>query len=380
MAAAGPVPAGDTAAAPVAPLGAAPAGADTVAADTAVADTLAADTAVADTVAADTVAADTAVADTVAAEPVPARDTTDQSMAPLESDEDLPKPARSKAASDPRSERLLSFFDARVAGVYDSNIDHDPEPRRSYGTVTRLGAGVQSARARPALMARYDFELHRFTNTEEWNRSRHDLLVELGPSLPTSPPIRLRFAAWMRIGSRTEDRQLANEIIVKPQIEVRTTPTHVLMLYASRNTRRVATAGVTRRDTVQWAGLGYFFWWHGGGLRVDGRYEGNGSERERNRYTGWTGASWMRVPVGQSYSVTAELAYNRRRYPRRFVDEALTVARADQRWSYAVALTSRLNGGRWDVGVEYELDDNRSNDPDRGYQAHRVEFKVRRRW
>ncbi|HEV8264760.1 MAG TPA: hypothetical protein VGQ06_07400 [Gemmatimonadales bacterium] len=287
-----------------------------------------------------------------------------------------PSPPR-RDPDDPVPGVLLGFIDARVSGVFDSNIDRDPVPRPSYGTVARLGIGLQSARSRPFLTARYDFSLYRFANTEEWNRTTHDVTAELAPS---RRPLRLRLAATLRIGSWTEDREPANQIILKPQIEFRPAPAHVFSLYVVHSARRIDIGVGSRRDTFQLAAMGYYLWWHGGGLWVDGRYEVNKSEFERSRYVGWTGSAWIRIPLPASHRVTLETAYNRRWYARSFVDQAGTVARADRRWTSSVSLSREFEGRPWEVGLKYGFEDNRSNDTYAVYQARRVEVTVRRRW
>lgn len=272
---------------------------------------------------------------------------------------------------------MLGFIDARASGVFDSNIDHAPAPRRSYGTVARLRVGIQSALTYPFLMARYDLAAYRFTNSDVWNRTTHDVSVDLAPSLST---IRLRLGAALRLGAWTEDRQPANQIIVKPQIEIRPTPIHLINLYVMQSARRIEVGAATRKDTFRLAGVGYYRWWHDGGFRVDARYEVNESESEPSRYAGWTGYNWIRIPLGASQRFTLETSYNRRWYARSFVDPAGTVARWDRRWTSSASLASELAGSGWELGLGYTFEDNLSNNPYAVYQAHRVEFTVRRRW
>jgi hypothetical protein len=288
------------------------------------------------------------------------------------------RPARGKAdPDDPLRGALLGFIDARVSGVFDSNVDRDPVPRPSYGTVVRLGAGIQSARSRPFLMARYDFALHRFANTEEWNRATHDVSAEVAPSLSR---IRLRLGAAVRLKSWTEDRERADQVILKPQIEFRPAPIHVLYLYVLHSARRIDVASESRSDTFRLAGIGYYVWLHGSGVRVDGRYEENGSELERSRHVGWTGLTWMEIPLPGSHRLTLEGTHNRRRYARSFVDQARTVARADRRWTYSMSLSRELARTPWELGLAYHFEGNRSNDTYAVYSGRRVEVTVRRRW
>src|SRR5438876_6647187 len=288
-----------------------------------------------------------------AGRPAPAGDTTRAAAAPRPVRGELPSSAPRRDPDDPVRGALLGFIEARVSGVFDSNIDHRPVPRRSYGTVARFGIGIQSARSRPFLMARYDFALNRFADAEAWNRTTHDVSAEVAPSLP---PIRLRLGAAVRIGSWTEDRKPANQILLRPRIEIRPSSAHLLDVYVMQSARRIDVGGETRTDTFRLAGMGYFLWWHGGGLRVDGRYEVNESEFGPSRYVGWTGYSWMRIPLAASHRLTLEAAHNRRRYAHAFVDQAGTVARADRRWTASASLTSEFAKALWQLDLEYEFE------------------------
>ena len=286
-------------------------------------------------------------------------------------------PAARGDAGDPLAGALLGFIDARLFGVFDSNVDRDPVPRSSFGTVARVGVGIQSARVRPFLTARYDFAIHRFVHSDDWNRATHDVNVEFAPSLRS---IRLRLGAAAQIGSLTEDRELSNQVVLRPQIEIRPTPAHVLNVYVMLIARRIHNEVESRRDTFLLAGAGYYVWWRGGGIRVDGRYDVNKSELETNRYAGWTGRAWTQIPVPASHRLTLDAEHNRRRYAWSFVDQAGTIARADRRWIWSVSLTRELAGPAWEVGLKYVMEDNRSNNTYAVYEARRVELMVRRRW
>ena len=264
-----------------------------------------------------------------------------------------------------------------MSGVYDSNIDHRTAATRDYGTVARVGIGIQSEPVRPFLMARYDFALYRFATSDQWKRTTHDVTVDVAPSFGA---LRLRLGGAVRLGSWTEDRQPANQIILRPQIEFRPTPIHLINLYMMQSARRIDLGTTTLRDTFRLAGLGYYLWWHAGGLRLDGRYEVDKSEYVPGSYEGWTWYLWTRIPFTESLRLTLEGSHNRRRYGHSFVDPAGTVARRDRRWTVLTAWTSLLSPPGWEVSLVYTFEVNRSNSPSAGYRAHRVETMVRRRW
>lgn len=320
-----------------------------------------------------------AVADVAGVAPPPGNgDDADPppSPAPRPVGDPPPSPTRRGYRDDPVGE-LVGFIDARVAGVYDSNIDHGPDPRSSYGTVARVAVGVQSAPVRPFLMARYDFALYQFADSGDWNRTTHDVSVDVAPALG---PLRLRLGGALRLGAWTEDRQPANQIILMPQIEFRPTPIDLVNVYALQSARRIELAAGSQRDTFRLAGAGYYRWWHAGGVRIDGRYEVNKSEYEPSRYRAWTGYLWLRLPLTSRQRVTLQAAYNRRRYPRGFVASPGSEVRRDRRWTVSLALANRFDRARWEVSLGYTFEHNASNSQWAVYQAQRTEFLVRRRW
>ncbi|HEX9754891.1 MAG TPA: hypothetical protein VGA42_04255 [Gemmatimonadales bacterium] len=273
---------------------------------------------------------------------------------------------------------LRGFIDGRVSGVFDSNIDHEALPQSSYGTVGRLAVGVQSARSDPFLAVRYDLGFYRFANSDRWNRTTHDLSVELAPAVAL---FRLRLGAAVRVGSWTEDRELANQLILRPALEIRPHRRFFVSLYGEQRIRRI-TGSAERADTSRLAGVELVRRWAAGGRwELDGRYEGNESERPESRYDGWAGRAMVRVPLTRFDRVALELTHRRRRYRERLVEvDSVEVPREDRRWTPALSATHEFSGGYWSLELEYEVESNRSNESDAAYLAHRVGFTLRRRW
>jgi hypothetical protein len=273
---------------------------------------------------------------------------------------------------------LQGFIDSRVSGVYDSNIDHDLLPQSSYGTVGRLDAGLQSARADPLLMAQYSLGVYRFAGSERWNRTTHDLGAEIAPAFGR---VRVGLSGSVRVGSVTEDRELVNQLSLGPWLQVSLSPALRVGGYGEHRNRRV-TGSTERSDTAWLAGLRLTRrWQYGGRWEVQGEYETNHSESASSRYTGWAGRAMFRVPLGKADRVGVELTHRRRHYPDRMVElESEEAPREDRRWTPALIYTHEFGEGYWTVELEYELESNRSNDPEEAYDAHRTGFTFRRRW
>ena len=274
--------------------------------------------------------------------------------------------------------RLQGFVDTRLAGVYDSNVDREPFAQSAYGTVGRLGVGLQSASSRPFLTARYDLGFHRYAEATQSNRTTHDVQAELAPSFG---PFRLKLAGEVRVGSWTEDRELADQLALRSALEIWPSRTVLFEVYGAQRVRQISGT-VERADTNRIGGLKIARRWKGGGKwDVDGRYEDNRSDRSSSRYRSWSGRTSLRMPLSGSRRITFGITHRQRSYRERLVTVGLDeVPRRDRRWSPAVSATQAWGGGHWEIEAEYELDHNTSNDPNETYVAHRIGFGLRRRW
>jgi hypothetical protein len=228
------------------------------------------------------------------------------------------------------------------------------------------------------VMAQYNLGFYRFANTERWNRTTHDVSAEVAPLFGS---IRVGLAGAVRVGSVTEDRELVNQLALRPRLEVRLSQAVRVTGYGEHRWRRV-TGAAERSDTSWLAGLTLAQRWRGGGLwEVQGQYERNRSERASSRHVGWAGRTTVRVPLTRSDRVALELTHQQRRYPERLVElEFEEVARRDRRWTPTLSYTHDFAGGYWTLELEYELENNRSNDVEEEYLAHRTGFTIRRRW
>jgi hypothetical protein len=274
--------------------------------------------------------------------------------------------------------RLQGFVDTRLSGVYDSNVDREASPQGAYGTAGRLGVGLQSSASRPFLTARYDLGFYRYAEATESNRTTHDVSAELAPSIG---PIRPKVGGEVRVGSWTEDRELADQLALRLGLEVWPSRTVLVELHGAQRVRQISGT-VERADTNRVGGLLLARRWKGGGRwAVDGRYEDNRSERASSRYQSWSARTMLRMPVSGSERITLELTHRQRRYRERLVTVgADEVPRRDRRWSPAVSATHAWAGGHWELEAAYELDHNTSNDFSETYVAHRIGFGLRRRW
>lgn len=292
------------------------------------------------------------------------------------------RPARAEVEQDPEAgppSRLIGFIDSRVSGISDSNIDHEAVPTAATGTVAAVAVGIQSARSRPFLSARYDFRHYRFPNSARWNRATHEVRAALGPSLP---PFRFTLEGAIRVGSWTEDRELADQIVLRPSVELRASRNLFFTVHGAQRVRRVTIGDAERADTSRMVGFEVARRWSGGGRwELESRYEDNGSQRPTSRYTNWSGRGMLRLPLTTADRLTLQLAYRERQYQERPVGEGDDLAqRHDRRWTPSAMISHDFGQGAWVASADYELELNRSTETGAGYQAHRFALTLRRRW
>jgi hypothetical protein len=263
------------------------------------------------------------------------------------------------------------------SSVYDSNIDHDAAPlAASVGWLGRATLGLQSGRSNPLIEAAYRISAYRFTNTERWNRTTHDVHVEAGP--PPLGPIRPTVSGGLRIGSATEDQEVADQYILELSTEVRMSRAVRLTLFGTHRERRYQER-VDRDETNRYAGMAFrHSWTTGGTWELGGRYEVNDADRADRRYTRWYGQATLRVPLARRTGITLGLRHSQREYPDRPVDDTPGAGnRQDRRWEPSAAFSQRVLYDRLELLLSYGMDVNGSTELDERYRAHRAAFTIR---
>src|SRR2546423_8047218 len=101
------------------------------------------------------------------------------------------KSTKKKSAKAQRSEKGTerrhnwTFF-ASLSNVFDSNIEHDPVPVRSYGLVPALGVSYrrEDESSRNAFAMDYEVAGRSYTHTNKWDVVSHNLDLAYRRSLP----------------------------------------------------------------------------------------------------------------------------------------------------------------------------------------------------
>lgn len=287
----------------------------------------------------------------------------------------LRTPARTAAA--PTGSRLVPFAVATTA--FDSNINHARDDIDAYGAAVGGGLIFRNNPAKPHLEVQYEAGLHRYANTDRWNRLSQRVRAQWSARL--SKRFELETVGEASLKGSTEDRELSNQFVVSPRLEFRLTPAFRVRGYGAARLKRydddAARNAFNRYGGAELAGR------FRGGTRwsAGGRYEWNGAESRRQQYARWTCYADYERPVGPNDRLEFETRFRVSHYPYRLVevedgDEEL---RRDRRVEPAIAWTHAIDSDL-EFRVGYAFSGRDSNDPRRDYQSHNVSFSILQRW
>lgn len=267
----------------------------------------------------------------------------------------------------------------RTAGLYDSNLDHDPVARSAYGGILAAGFTARDRAVRPRIEVAYEVAAHRYSVPSRLERVSHHGEV----AFIARPARALAFSTEAEVSLRgsSEDRDVGNEFTGSEQLELRFSRAVAVRLtgaYRLRQYPDLQDAGRDANNRYAEVELRHRF---GSGARVTvgGKVERNAADLARYRYDRTTWAfEFETAPAGRA-QLALGLTYRNQRYPERLVDVgAREVPRRDRRVEPEAAITVRP----WrslDVTLGYSLELRRSNDPDKSYDAHVVSL-ILTRW
>jgi hypothetical protein len=287
----------------------------------------------------------------------------------------------SKAASKPSPQREIRarrfWLFASLSTGFDSNIDQDPEGTRAFGLVSSMGFHFQDNAEKPSFEIEYEAGLHRYTNTDKWNRISHTLTTSYKRHL---------FGRWytrttgeLSLRGSSEDRELNNQYLLGQQLEYR----------PNANTRLIAFAAYRlKRDPVEQGKnaidpyIGAKFVQRLPGERrfeIGYRYDHNRSQDARNRYVRWTYGASFETPLFQRDRLTLEGSYRPQLYARTVKVDDLRVTRHDVRWSFNALWEHPLNE-RITMTVFYRFEKRLSNSADKRYTEQQPGISFIYRW
>jgi hypothetical protein len=284
-------------------------------------------------------------------------------------------PVAEPPANQDRWRRKFWFF-ATVSSVFDSNINHDEEEIKSVGFVPSIGFHAQNDAENPSLEFEYEGALHRYTNTDKWNRLSNRF----------SGSYRKRVGRWVSrteggvlLKGSAEDRELANWYALSQRVEYRPTRDDRLQVFAAYRLKRdQIDPGSSAIDSyiggryVRRLGLRE--------LEISYRYDNNRSWDPSNRYIRWQYEAQFDTPVfGRRNRLSFGGTYKPRLFAKTVKVNKERVPRRDERWIGGIEFQRALRRDL-DMTLFYKYENRDSNDPDKKFNSHLGGVSFNYRW
>ena len=104
-----------------------------------------------------------------------------------------------------------------LATVFDTNITHDEQQVGAFGLVPSFGFHFRDNPEKPSLEVDYEVALHRYNNTDEFDRVSHNLTLEYRKQLVKR--FYAKTTAEMSLKGSSEDREINNNYIIEEQLQ-----------------------------------------------------------------------------------------------------------------------------------------------------------------
>ena len=261
--------------------------------------------------------------------------------------------------------RPFSFF-VNLGGIYDSNINHDEEPIRTWGGF--LGGGVRFET--DDFYAQYEISSFSYTYTESgWSRISHRLETAFEHDL--SKRLEAELVGEAALKGSSEDNDLGDEYILKPRLNYDLSDSQRVRLYGAYRLRRYGDVDPLRDATNYYLGVEFRQRLGTGHLDAEYRWEVNESKGPRNQYNRQTYGLEYTTPFGGGlHQLVLEARYRPVQYWHRRIDnEDDEDLRRDVRWIGTAAAKFALSR-RISIHPTYRYERRTSNDPEEEWDAH----------
>jgi len=283
-----------------------------------------------------------------------------------------------KSLAETETWRRRLWFSATLATSFDTNINHDPQGVSSFGLIPSLGVHFQNSVEKPSFQVDYEVAVHRYTNSEEWDRVSQSLLMSYRRHL---------FGGWstrteseITLKGSSEDRELNNQYALSQQLEYRINQKSRLQLAAAYRIKRdPVDSGSNAIDPY----IGARFIQKLAGDRrwaLSYRYDKNRSWDPKNRYIRWAYEAEFATPiVDRRTRLNFDLTYKPRLYGRTVRVEGQRVPRRDGRWIFETQFERVLRSDLRMVFV-YRFEQRDSNDPEKDFKSNQAGLALTYRW
>ncbi len=261
--------------------------------------------------------------------------------------------------------RPFTFF-LSLGGIYDSNINHDEEPIRTWGGF--LGGGVRFET--DDFYAQYEISSFSYTYAESgWSRISHRLESAYERDLSKKWEAELVGEATLKGSS--EDNDLGDEFILKPRLNYDLSDSQRLRFYGAYRLRRYGDVDPLRDANNYYVGMEFRQRLGSGHLDAEYRWEINESRGPRNQYNRQTYGLEYTTPFrGGLHQLVLEARYRPVQYWNRRIDnEDDEDLRRDVRWIGTAAAKFGLSR-HISIHPTYRYERRTSNDPEKEWDAH----------
>ncbi|HKE59295.1 MAG TPA: hypothetical protein VKB46_21450 [Pyrinomonadaceae bacterium] len=257
-----------------------------------------------------------------------------------------------------------------MSTVYDSNLDHDQASLNSFGFVPSVGLHYRDNPEKPNFEADYEVGLHRYTNSDIYDRVSQNL--ELAYRKYLGRKWQARTTGVVSLKGSSEDRDVDNEYVLEQQLQYRFNPANRLRFYGAYRVKRYPAPDIEKNAVDPYFGARFDHrlaqqrrW------EVSYRYDKNRSAGVKDRYVRWTYGALFSTPVRRSLRdlLTLELRYAPRLYARQIKVDGSRVARKDQRWVFD-AVYERPLSTDVRMAFNYRYETRSSNDVEKNFNSH----------
>jgi hypothetical protein len=267
--------------------------------------------------------------------------------------------------------RRRFWLSMSLSSVFDTNISHDTEGLNSFGLVPSFGVHFRDNPESPSFEADYEVALHRYTNTNEFDRVSHNLTALYRKQL--AKRLYARTTGEVSIKGSSEDREVNNNYILEQQLQYRFTSATRIAALAAYRVKRYPLVDRGSDAIDSYVG-GKFEQRFAGdrGLELGYRYDHNRANDPRDRYIRRSYTAEFSTPLSRKRrdSILMELRYSPRQYQSRLVRmNGVRVPRRDKRWVLDVTYERPLRDDLL-MALEYSYERRNSNDPEKRFSSN----------
>lgn len=258
-----------------------------------------------------------------------------------------------------------------LASVFDTNITHDEQQVSAFGIVPGFGFHFHDNAERPSFEADYEIALHRYSNTDEFDRVSQSFTTVYRRQL--AKRLYSKTSTEISLKGSSEDRDVNNNYVVEQQLQYRLPSNTRVAGFAAYRLKRYPSFEADSNAIDSYAGAKIEQRLRGD-RRVEFtyRYDHNRAWNQRNNYFRRTYSLEFQTPVSikRRDSLSAEFRYSPRTYQTRLTRvNGVRVPRHDDRWVFDVTY-QRLIKSNLTIGFEYEFEKRDSNDLDKRFSSH----------